>query len=155
MTEVLFYHLIDTPLEQALPDLIEKCRARNWSVVVQCGRAERCVALDEHLWTYRDDSFLPHGRALLEDERGEAQDPADHPVWLTTGTDNPINAHVRFLVDGAVPESIVEYERAIYMFDGADPEAVSAARTRWKFEKDAGHDLAYWQQDGGRWVKKA
>ena len=30
-------------------------------VVVQAASEERAEALDGHLWTFRDDSFLPHG----------------------------------------------------------------------------------------------
>lgn len=150
MTEVLFYHLTELRLEQALPGLLERCLARDWTVVVQTGSEERRDALDEHLWIYRDDSFLAHGR-----EGGAPGEPEDHPIWITTGSDNPNAAAVRFIVDGAVPVATDGYERMIYMFDGHDNDAVAGARERWKIEKDAGHDLTYWQQEDGRWVKKA
>ena len=61
MTEVLFYHLQNMPLERVLPPLLEKSLERGWRVVVQTASEERADALDSHLWTYRDDSFLPHG----------------------------------------------------------------------------------------------
>ena len=60
MTEVLFYHLQDMSLENVLPPLLEKSLERGWRVVVQSTSEERADALDAHLWTYRDDSFLPH-----------------------------------------------------------------------------------------------
>src|SRR6185437_734858 len=59
MTEVLFYHLQDMTLENVLPPLLEKSLERGWRVVVQSSSEERADALDAHLWTYRDDSFLP------------------------------------------------------------------------------------------------
>ena len=40
------------------------------------------------------------------------------------------------------------------MFDGHDPDAVTEARAAWKALRD-GNELTYWQQDGGRWEKKA
>ncbi|MEE9376225.1 MAG: DNA polymerase III subunit chi [Rhizobiaceae bacterium] len=151
MTEVLFYHLTEHTLERALPGLLERSLERGWNVVVQSSREDHRDRLNQHLWTYQKESFLPHGC-----EGDDDVTPSQHPIWLTTANDNPINAQVRFMVDGAVPEGTDKYERLIYMFDGRDEDAVAAARGQWKIEKEAGHDLAYWQQDEeGRWKKKA
>ncbi|MFD1702694.1 DNA polymerase III subunit chi [Methylopila henanensis] len=147
MTEVLFYHLTAHPLAKALPALLEKCLERKWKVVVQAAAPERVAALDDALWTYADESFLPHG--------AEA-DGADETVWLTTSDRNPNGAAVRVLVDGAAPPDLGAYERALIMFDGHDPDAVDAARAQWKALKEAGHALTYWRQDDdGRWRKQA
>ncbi len=148
MTEVLFYHLERRPLEGVLPALLEKCLERGWRVVVQCGSAERLEALDAHLWSYRDDSFLPHGTAM------EAE-AAHQPILLTTARDNPNAATVRFLVDRAEPDSLSGYARAVFLFDGRDDEAVAVARAHWKAAAAAGHEVTYWRQDeSGRWVRQ-
>ena len=52
MTEVLFYHLTESTLEDALPGLLEKSLERGWKAVVQTGTEERRDALDAHLWTF-------------------------------------------------------------------------------------------------------
>ena len=149
MTEVLFYHLERMPLERVLPELLEKCLERQWKAVVQVGSEERCEALDGQLWTYRDDTFLPHGTA--RDGPGQRQ-----PVWLTTGDDNPNGAEVRFLTDGAEPSDIGSYRRVVVIFDGNDPDALDQARALWKAVKADGYDVTYWQQgERGRWEKKA
>ena len=150
MTEVLFYHLTESRLEQALPDLLERSLARGWRVVVQCSSVERRDALDNHLWTYREDSFLPHGSDA--ESTGALQ-----PVLLTVDPKQRANEpHVRFLVDGAVPDTLQGYVRAVYLFDGHDAEQLDTARGRWKVEKAEGHAVTYWQQtEEGRWVKKA
>jgi DNA polymerase-3 subunit chi len=149
MAEILFYHLQRQPLEQVLPELLEKCLERNWRVVVHVGSEARRDALDSHLWTYRDESFLPHGTA--KEGHADAQ-----PVWVTAEDDNPNGATVRFLADGAETADIMPYQRVVRIFDGNDPDAVDRAREAWKAAKDAGHDATYWQQaDSGRWEKKA
>jgi DNA polymerase-3 subunit chi len=149
MTEVLFYHLEHQPLERVLPSLVERTRARGWRAVVQAGSGERVEALDMLLWTYREDSFLPHGT-----RRDGNLD--QHPVYLTADTDNPNGAAVRFLVDGADADGFAGYERVVYLFDGRDPDAVSHARGQWKAAKEAGCEVTYWQQSPeGRWEKKA
>jgi len=142
--------MTESRLNQALPVLLEKCLARGWNVVVQTSNEKQRDELDSHLWTHRDDSFLPHAA------QGSSALEADQTIWLTTAPDNPNRAAIRFLVEGAFHDDLAGYERAIYMFDGHDSDALEAARGRWKIEKEAGHDLTYWQQnDLGQWQKKA
>ncbi len=139
MTEVLFYHLQHQPLERVLPQLLERSYERGWRVVVQAASDERVDALDAHLWTYRDDNFLPHGTARDSDAQLQ-------PILLTTADHNPNGATVRFLVDGVpMPADAGGYDRVVLLFDGEDEEAVAAARVRWgeaKAQGFRGHLLA-------------
>ena len=149
MSEVLFYHLTESTLQDALPGLLERSLGRGWRAVVQTGTEERRDALDAHLWSFRDDSFLGHGTD---------RDPnaAEQPVLLTTTDDNPNRAQIRFLVDGAVPPDLSAYERAVFLFDGHDAVQVEAAREHWKAVKAGGHAVTYWQQTPDRrWERKA
>jgi len=148
MTEVLFYHLETRSLDAVLPQLLEKTLERGWRAVVEVGSTERAEALDSHLWVYRDDSFLPHGLA------GSDLDP-HQPILLTTGSDNPNQATVRFFVDRAVPADTLGYQRIVYLFSGHDPDAVAEARQAWRALRE-GNEVTYWQQDtSGRWKKMA
>ncbi len=150
MTEILFYHLQHQPLERVLPTLLEKSLSRGWRIVVQAASEERVEALDAHLWTYRDDGFLPHG-TYRESET------AAQPVLLTIHDHNPNRANVRFLIDGApLPEDVADYHRIVLLFDGTDDDAVAQAREHWGAAKAAGHAVTYWQPDEqGRWQQKA
>ncbi len=150
MTEILFYHLTERTLDQVLPGLVEKSLQRDWKVVVQAGSAERLETLDSLLWTFRDESFVPHGSTRDGTENLQ-------PVWLTVENDNPNAAHIRFLVDGADIDETQDYARLVYMFDGHDNAAVEHARERWKFHKEQeGVEQTYWQQNpNGGWEKKA
>jgi DNA polymerase III subunit chi len=148
MSEVLFYHLDRQPLERILPDLLEKCLERQWRAVVQVGSEERRDALDSHLWTYREEGFLPHG--TVKDGSAEAQ-----PIWLTVGPENPNAASVRFLADGVEIADVQSYVRVVVLFDGNDEDAVQRARASWTAVKAEGHEATYWQQsERGRWEKK-
>lgn len=148
MAEVLFYHLQRQPLEQVLPALLQKTLERGWKAVVETSGPERLASLDDLLWTFRDDSFLPHA---AEKEAGE-----DEPIVLTEGAANPNGAPVRFLVDGApVPADAASYERIVCLFDGNDHDALDHARGQWREVKAAGLPATYWQQDeAGRWQKR-
>ena len=149
MAEVLFYHLTVSSLDEALPGLLEKSVARGWRAAVQAGSEERRAALDQLLWTYRDDSFLAHG---LDGE----PHAADQPVLLTLGPGNANGANVRFIVDGVEPPDLSGYERGVILFDGHDEAQLAAARGQWRALKEAGHAVTYWRQsDDRRWVKQA
>jgi DNA polymerase-3 subunit chi len=132
-----------------LPPLLDKSVERGWRVAVQMKETARRDLLDAHLWTFREDSFLPHGT----DDSNLAQ---SQPVLLTVSSENANAATVRFVIDGAEPPSVDAYERVVFMFDGYDQEQVEGARTQWKKLKGEGHSLTYWQQTPeGRWEKKA
>ena len=148
MTEIRFYHLTRKTLEQALPELLEKTVERGLRAVVMAGSPERAEALNQHLWTYRPDGFLPHGGA--KDGHAELQ-----PVWLTAEDERPNNATFLFLTDGAESAHIGDYTRVCELFDGTNDEAVASARRRWAVYKDAGHDLSYWQQGERGWTNSA
>lgn len=150
MAEVWFYHMTDSTLEAVLPDLLERSLARGWRAAVQSGGEERRDALDMHLWTFRENSFLAHGT--------DREPHAEHqPILLTTGTGNPNRALVRFMVDGAAPTPPLEgYERLVFLFDGHDEAQLSAARAEWKRLKGEGVAVSYWRQtERGRWEKQA
>jgi DNA polymerase-3 subunit chi len=149
MTDIGFYHLQRWPLEKALPRLLEMALDRDMRAVVIAGSEERVEALNTVLWTYRDDSFLPHGSA--RDGNSEAQ-----PIWLTVEDENPNDATYLVLTDGADSRQLDRYDRCAFLFDGTDEEALAAARRRWQAYKSAGHKLTYNQQtESGGWEKKA
>lgn len=149
MTDIAFYHLQSSPLEKALPRLLEKTLAAGKRALVLAGSEERVEALAMMLWTYHPDSWLPHGTA----KDGNA---AHQPVWLSADDENPNGATFLFLADGTDTENLAAFERCFDLFDGNDDEALSAARRRWKRRKDSGHAVTYWQQtDAGGWEQKA
>ncbi|MDB5512439.1 MAG: polymerase subunit chi [Enterovirga sp.] len=150
MSEVFFYHLQRQPLEAVLPRLLERSRDRGWRALVRFATPERLAALDERLWSYTEESFLPHGA----DRESE---PQEQPILLTLGDTNRNGAAALFLVDGAeIPADLSGYERVLYLLDGTDNEAVAAGRAAFRALRDAGHEMSYWQQDeAGGWTKKA
>ena len=150
MTAFHVYHLQRQPLEAVLPTLLGRSRERGWRALVKIGSPERLSALDDHLWAFSDDSFLPHGT----DAEGDA---AEQPILLTTGDANPNGAAILFLAEGAAPPADLSgLERVALLLDGRDPDAVAAARILWREMAAGGRETAYWQQDeAGRWTKRA
>jgi DNA polymerase-3 subunit chi len=148
VAEIGFYHLLATPLERALPRLLERARAGGYRIVVRAASSERIEHLSALLWTYDEASFLAHGSA----KDGNA---ANQPIWLSERADNPNDAAMLVLVDGVEAEDLAAFTRCADLFDGNDESAVAAARERWRRAAAAGHTLTYWQQTPAGWEKKA
>jgi DNA polymerase-3 subunit chi len=151
MSRVDFYHLQMQPVEKVLPKLLEKAYATGKHILVKVGTEDRVPFLNTALWTYDDQSFLPHG--------AKADGNADRqPIWLTAGQDNPNQATMLFLVDGALAdeEQLNTFERVLNLFDGQSETALQQARQFWKQVKALGCECCYWQQDeNGIWKQKA
>jgi DNA polymerase-3 subunit chi len=147
--EFRFHHLERRRLDSALPDLLEAALAEGLRVVVQAPSAEARDALNERLWTYRDDSFLAHGGP------GDGE-PATQPVFLTETDETPNGAALRVLLNPADAPRFLRQpcERVIVLFEARDEEALAAARASWKALRDAGAAPSYWREgDEGEWVK--
>jgi DNA polymerase III subunit chi len=147
VAEIGFYHLLATPLERALPRLLERARTGGYRIVVRAGSSERIEHLNALLWTYDEASFLPHGSA--RDGNAENQ-----PIWLSERAENPNGAAMLVVVDGVEAEDLSAFARVADLFDGTDPAAVERARERWRRAAAAEHALTYWQQTEAGWEKK-
>jgi DNA polymerase III subunit chi len=137
-----FYHIEHSSLDAAVAPLIEKCLERKWRVLV-VGHEETLGRLDRALWTWRDDSFLPHGRARTDASR--------QPVLLSTEPHAPNGAKVALLLDGTDVDSSL-FERVMVVFDGADEASRAKARQQYKAAADGGVKARYFQQErAGGW----
>ena len=148
--DILFYRLDGSSLEATVTTFAERTVDRGGRVVVRGTAAARLDMLDAHLWTYRDDTFLPHGQA------GGAQD-AKQPILLTTATTVPNEAKTLLLVDGArlKPDELAQFDRVALIFDGNDEAATQDARADWRLVTQTDHTAIFWAEQDGRWVEKA
>lgn len=136
-----FYHLTARPLEQVLPSICEKVVAGGERLVVVAG-PDQLARLDEALWSYARDSFLPHGR-----ER-----PQDQPVFLSADPQPANGATNIALADGVWRDEALGFGRVFYFFDESGRET---AREAWRALKTKpGVEARYWKQDErGKWVE--
>ncbi len=148
MAEIGFYQLLSTPLDRALPKLLERARTQGHRIVVKAALPERVEHLNAMLWTYEEAAFLPHGS--VRDGNASAQ-----PIWLTHYSENPNGASILVLVDGVEAEDLETFARCLDLFDGNDEGAVEAARGRWRRAREAGHTLTYWRQTASGWERKS
>ncbi|MEP5759580.1 MAG: DNA polymerase III subunit chi [Litoreibacter sp.] len=148
MSEVFFYHMTRQPLEVTLPMLLGKAIGVGWKVAIQGTSDARLSWLDNKLW--EGDGFLPHACAGGEFD-------VEQPVLLTQAAKYPNAPECVMCIDGADLDMDVlpKLSRAMILFDGNDPDAVSHARAQWKQVKDANVAAKYWSQETGKWEMKA
>jgi DNA polymerase-3 subunit chi len=147
VTEVGFYHLTRMSLEEALPRLLEKVVAQGKRAVLRCADEERLEALNRALWTYTNDSFLPHG--------SRADGHADEqPIYLTTGDENPNGAAVLVLVDAAPPTTWARSSAAWRCSTAATSGPSASPGRAGRRSRPPATRPTYWQQnERGGWVR--
>ena len=149
MTDVRFYHLQKQTLDQALPLIAEKAYQAGHRVVIRMSDAQEVERMNTVLWTYKADSFLPHGSK----KNGHAE---KQPIWVTHIDENPNEASVLILTQDVECDEIGDYKMCCDMLDGRSDSSVQAARKRWKKYQGQDHDVTYWfQNEKGGWEKKA
>lgn len=149
MAIAMFYHLIRSTPADTLAMLLPRALQQGWRVMIRGTDPTALQHLDEKLWLDPPESFLPHGV-----EGGPHDDR--QPVLLGRGAITNA-AQGLFLIDGAEVsvEEARPLERVWILFDGSNPDAVAAARVKWKTLTGAGIAAQYWSEESGRWEKKA
>jgi DNA polymerase III subunit chi len=152
-SEIWFYHLERSSVEDTLPPLLEKCMERGWRAIIKSKIGANVEAIDSRLWTYKPNAWLPHGKLSGQDEEDDQQ-----PILLmleggdTSGSQ--LSAQALFLLDGADWTGVMQVERIFVIFDGRDQDAVAHARHDWRRAKDLGLLPAYWRQnEDGKWAR--
>jgi DNA polymerase-3 subunit chi len=148
MTEIRFYHLEKSGLDNVLPQLVGKALQKGERILIKAPDENEVERINEHLWTFDPASFLPHGTAADGSE-------TDQPVFITAANENPNGAKILFLTHDLEAADLAAYQLVCEIFDGRNEDSLAKARARWKTYKDAGHDLTYWQQGDKGWDKKA
>lgn len=115
--------------------LIERIRAQALRVLVHCPDPEQARHLDRLLWTFREDSFLPHG--LI----GQV-DHALTPVLIGDVDRAPDAREALVNLSETIPASLGEFERVCELVD-LDPACVAAGRVRYRQYREQGHALEH------------
>lgn len=149
MTEISFYHLTTSPLERALPKLLEKSLGAGLRSVVVTRDEAQSDHINSLLWSYDPNSFLPHGSR-------KDPHPEQQPIYITHEAEAPNNPDMLVITDGSALELDGALKKLLDIFDGQDEEQVAKARVRWKDYKTAGHAVSYYKQtEQGGWQKHA
>lgn len=149
MGVVNFYHLKRHSMDEVIDMLVPRALSQGWRVMIRSPDRGLLERQDQRLWLYPEEGFLPHG---LEGGRHDAE----QPVLLGAGA--AVNGAQAVLLMGpqeVAAEEARALERLWLAFDGANEAQVQAARVQWKAVTAAGLAAQYWNDESGRWEKKA
>ena len=140
--QVDFYHLTRQPLDQVVPRLAERVVASGQRLLIVSGDAGQRRTLDQRLWDYAAESFLPHAQAGVGDD-------AVQPVLIASTPDAANGARCILIADALWRDEALAFERAFHLFDEAN---IAAARAAWKgLGAHAGVERRYWKQGPRGW----
>ena len=150
MTEIIFYSSAPLQVENTLFTLIEKSYEKGYKSLLLFQDKEKCSVIDEKLWTYKQNSFLPH---LSKDEK--FSDEIDIPIYLSTKNENPYKAELLFSIDGFLPDHINNFERVIIIIDANDKILLEKYKKYYlDINKDFEDIVFYKSDDNGKWTEK-
>ncbi len=140
MTRVDFYILPDSTAngrELFACRLAEKAYKLGHTLYLHTGSVEQAKQLDELLWRYKDDSFLPHAI--------EGEHPQEAPPILIGHNDKtPADPHshcdVLINLAPSVPGFFSRFERVAELINQAG-DLKTVGRERFKFYRDRGYPL--------------
>jgi DNA polymerase-3 subunit chi len=114
--------------------LIEKAYQQKHRIFIHTANKQQAHAIDEMLWTYRDDSFLPHH--LL----GEGPEPTP-PIQI--GYDKNPEKHRDILINlsSTVPEFYAQFQRILEIVT-SDTETQNDTREHFRFYRSQGLNIS-------------
>ena len=136
MTRIDFYVLSDdSPDAVALTAcrLTEKAYGMGHRVYLQCENKERARAMDNLLWTFRENSFVPH-------ELCDGRDNETAPVLLGFNEEAQTTCEVLVNLSPTVPPFFDHFQR-IAEIVAATPGARSESRRRYRLYMDRGYTI--------------
>ena len=137
MTEVIFVEATASRMEIRACEIAEKSYAQGDRIQIIAIDEEQAVRLDDLLWTYRPENFVPH--TLW---KGMDSEP-DQPVIITT-LKEPLPGITSLLTMDYCPVNIVkQFAKVIHVVVVDDQERLEASRRYWTLLKDAGFSLRH------------
>ncbi len=150
MTQIIFYNTAPLQVENTLFNLIEKSIENGYKSLLLFNDKDKCSAIDEKLWTYKQNSFLPHSS-----ENEKISDEIDIPIYLSTKNENPYKAELLFSIDGFLPDNINNFERVIIIVDVNNKILLEEYKKYYLDINDDFEDIVFYKSDdNGKWTEK-
>ena len=132
MTKIDFYLVTGDELLFACR-LISLIYRKGHKIHVQTRSIEYAKTLDEKLWSFSEDSFIPH--SLKEDQ-------LNAPIKICTETDSPEHKDVFVNLSGSTPIFFSRFDRVAEVVPEKESDR-SAARKAYSFYKERGYEVRF------------
>lgn len=135
MTDVDFYILSAQHPEERMSfacRLAEKAYRSQCNVCIHVDSPSAAETLDEYLWSYREESFLPHAQVDKGDE--------ETPVLISYGSQEPPCYDVLINLADEIPSGFTRYKRVLEVVIQQD-DVLASTRKHYRYYKDRGYPM--------------
>ncbi|MBF0470201.1 MAG: DNA polymerase III subunit chi [Gammaproteobacteria bacterium] len=134
MTQIDFYILSSTTPYPFIYRLLEKVYRLRHRCYIQCSDNRLAEEIDAGLWSYRQDSFIPHRR-----QQGESSDLLT-PITIGSNPERQEHDDLLLNLDGAVPPLFSRFRRVAEVITSAEEEKTEG-RARYLYYRQRGYPL--------------
>jgi len=147
LQKAFFYNASHRDVVADITWLTENIFKKNNSIVIFCTDQETAKVVDDFLWSYKEDSFLPH--ALKKHEEVSL-----NPILVSTDLDEGFEHNVLIALNGVLinEKDWQRFAKIYYFFDDQDMTEKENARSMWKSFSSLDIDCKYWINEKNKWV---
>ena len=147
MRELYFYNTSSRDFLGDITQLIERLYIQEHKVIVLCPDNDVSAIVDEYLWSYKDESFLPHIKV--------DKDPSEFDSIVISSYQLNLESYKTLIVfkGSSVEIDYINYfKKVYYFFDNSKNDEREVARTLWKEAIKSGTKCKYWQVQENKWI---
>ncbi len=137
MTEVIFVEVTASRMEMRACEIAEHTYAKGERLQIIAIDEEQAARLDDLLWTYKPDNFVPHGLWKSMDNESA------QPVVITTRKERVPGIASLLTMDYCPVEMVRQFSKVIHVVVVDNQERLEASRRYWTLLKDAGFSLRH------------
>jgi DNA polymerase-3 subunit chi len=137
MTEVIFVEVTASRMEMRACEIAQHTYAQGDRLQIIAVDEEQAARLDDLLWTYKTDTFVPHGLWRGRDSE------SDQPVIITTRKERVVGIASLLTMDYCPVKMVRQFSKVIHMVVVDNQERLEASRRYWTLLKDAGFSLRH------------
>ena len=147
LEKAFFYNATRREILNDIAILTEKLYKKNNHILLYCADQETVDTLDEYLWSYREDSFIPHSKKNNEKK-------LFYPILITNEILNEHEHNILLVLNGVLIKETdwTKFNKVYYFFDEQNLEEKENARSMWKSFSSLEIDCRYWVNKENKWI---
>ena len=147
LEKVYFYNSSHRDVVADIAVLTEKIFMINQSIVIFCTDQETVEVVDNYLWAYREEGFIPH--SIKKNEKNSV-----YPILITTSIDEGYEHDILLVLNGVLIKEKYwqKFATIYYFFDDQDNKEKENARSMWKSLSSLNAECKYWVNKKNKWV---
>ena len=149
LKKAFFYNSAQRNVVADIALLIERLFKERNTILVCCKDQETVEVIDDFLWKYKDDGFIPH--SIVTQEKSSV-----YPILITTDIHEEYKHNVLLALSGVFikEKDWQKFTKAYYFFDDQEIKEKENARLMWRTLSVLDVVCKYWVNKANKWVQE-